>query len=93
MVTCKRGSKHYAALEPVRTGHFAHICSILPTSAPCIRYLIVCTIELYVRLKFQLDVHEYICILYSSIFFSTRFGCYFHLYYGGRTEEYSLRFV
>jgi hypothetical protein len=26
--------------------------------------------SVYVRLKFQLDVHGFICILYSSIFFS-----------------------
>jgi hypothetical protein len=30
--------------------------------------------RVYVRLKFQLDVHGFMCILYSSIFCSTCFG-------------------
>jgi hypothetical protein len=28
MGLCKRGNEHYAAVEPVRTGHFAHILKI-----------------------------------------------------------------
>jgi hypothetical protein len=37
-------------------------------------YMCVCVC---VRFKFQLDVHGFICILFSSIyFFSTYFGCY-----------------
>jgi hypothetical protein len=45
--------------------------------------------NVYVRLTVQLDVHVFICILYSSILFSsTCFGCYLHPSSEAQTAEY-----
>jgi hypothetical protein len=63
MGSCKRGNKHYAALEPVRNGHFAHICSILPTSAPCIWYLIVCICSIEIPTRYTW-IYMYSLFLY-----------------------------
>jgi hypothetical protein len=50
-------------------------------------------VRVYVRLRAQLDVHGFICILYSSIFCFTCFGCYLHPSSGAQTAAYSHRYV